>query len=180
VLDPSAAGTLVPGRTLEFSDGPEGPGGGGRGALQPDEFQGLVATSLGVGLTWSRFNGSLDDLMFRSVPAAAFEAPAAGAGTAPTGCIDTRVFAFHLHGLPGQRVVRAIAYVNGRRARTLRGRRLDRLVLRGLPEGLFRVRIVTYTSRGNRMISSRTYRGCTKTPPRTHVVHPPSTRTGAP
>lgn len=171
VLSPDPSGALVPGRTLQFSDGPERPGTSGRGSLQPDEFQGLVATSAGVGLTWSRFNGSLDDLMFRSVPLSAFEAPASGASGVRGGCIDTRRFVFHLHGLPGQRVVRAVAYVNGRPGRTLRGRRLRRLVLRALPQGLFRVRIVTYTNRGNRVISVRRYRGCAKTPPWTHVVH---------
>jgi hypothetical protein len=170
VLNPDSSGAFVPGRTLAFSAGPEQPGTSGRGSLQPDEFQGLVATSLGVGLTWTRFNGSLDDLMFRSVPLQAFETTAPGTSV-PAGCIDTRRFAFHLHGLPGQRVVRAIAYVDGRRVRSIRGRRLRRLVVRTLPQGLFKVRIVTYTDRGSRVISVRRYRGCTKTPPRTHVVH---------
>jgi hypothetical protein len=65
---------LVPGRLVEYSDGPEAPNSGGRGQLQPDEFQGLVATRLGVGLTWSRLGSDgLDHLMFRSVPVSAFE-----------------------------------------------------------------------------------------------------------
>ena len=72
VLDPGAGAALVPGRTLEYSDGPKPPTGGARGSLQPDEFQGLVATRIGVGLTWSELNGELDDLMFRRVPIAAF------------------------------------------------------------------------------------------------------------
>ena len=66
---------LVPGRSVEYSDGPEEPTGEGRGQLQPDEFQGLVATRLGVGLTWSRLGADhLDHLMFRSVPLTAFAA----------------------------------------------------------------------------------------------------------
>jgi hypothetical protein len=79
VLSPAGGGgPLVPGRTLEFSAGPHPPTGGSRGALQPDEFQGLVATRLGVGLTWSELNGQMDDLMFRSVPARAFAAAHGG------------------------------------------------------------------------------------------------------
>jgi len=38
------------------------------GTLEPDEFQGLAATRLGVGLTWSQQTGSVDHLMFRRVP----------------------------------------------------------------------------------------------------------------
>jgi hypothetical protein len=63
------------GRTLEFSAGPKPPTGGARGSLQPDEFQGLVATKLGVSLTWSELHGELDDLMFRRVPLEAFNPP---------------------------------------------------------------------------------------------------------
>jgi hypothetical protein len=69
-------GALVPGRTLEFTEGPQAPTTGDRGALEPDEFQGLAATNLGVYLTWSQVTGSVDHLMFRRVPLAAF-------GTAP-------------------------------------------------------------------------------------------------
>jgi hypothetical protein len=65
---------MTPGRTVEFSDGPQAPATSGRGALQPDEFQGLVATSRGVGLTWSQLgDDGLSHLMFRCVPLAAFE-----------------------------------------------------------------------------------------------------------
>jgi hypothetical protein len=73
VLTPRTSGALVRGRTLEFSDGPQpGNTADGRGQLQPDEFQGLVTTPLGVGLTWSQLSGTYTDLMFRRVPLAAF------------------------------------------------------------------------------------------------------------
>jgi hypothetical protein len=74
VLNPDAIdSTLAPGRTVEFSDGPQAPSSSGRGALQPDEFQGLAATRLGVGLTWSQLGADkLDHLMFRRVPLSAF------------------------------------------------------------------------------------------------------------
>jgi len=63
--------TLTLGRTVRFSE-PEPPNASGRGALAPDEFQGLVATRIGVALTWSRLHGELDDLMFRRIPLRAF------------------------------------------------------------------------------------------------------------
>lgn len=73
VLKPLRRGMLVPGRTVEFSDGPQLPTTAGRGALEPDEFQGLAATAMGVALTWSQLGSDgLDHLMFRRVPLAAF------------------------------------------------------------------------------------------------------------
>jgi len=72
-LEPGRSGALVPGRTLEFSDGSQlGNTADGRAQLQPDEFQGLVATAQGVGLTWSQLTGTYTDLMFRRVPLRAF------------------------------------------------------------------------------------------------------------
>jgi hypothetical protein len=102
-------------------------------------------------------------LKFSNVPAST--------GGSPPGCIDRRRFAFHLHGLPGQPVVRATIYINGHRVRRVRGHRLTSLVLRALPKGRFVVRIVTVTDRGNRVVSVRRYIGCTKTPPHTVVQH---------
>jgi hypothetical protein len=76
VLKPNGAGALQKGLTVEFSAGPQpGATSSGRGVLQPDEFQGLVATPMGVALTWSQLVGGLDDLMFRRVPLSRFEPP---------------------------------------------------------------------------------------------------------
>jgi hypothetical protein len=84
VLKPDGQGGVRRGAVVEFSDGPQlSPTGSGRGAGQPDEFQGLVATTHGVGLTWSQLNGGLTDLMFRRVPLSAFgggSASGTGAG----------------------------------------------------------------------------------------------------
>ena len=67
------SGATTLGKVLEYSEGPQpGTTSSGRGALQPDEFQGLVATRLGVALTWSQLSGGLDELMFRRVPLTAF------------------------------------------------------------------------------------------------------------
>jgi hypothetical protein len=72
VLNPAPGGTFVRGRALEFSEGPQPPTTSDRGALQPDEFQGLVATKIGVALTWSQVAASVDHLVFRRVPLGAF------------------------------------------------------------------------------------------------------------
>lgn len=69
VLNPRRSGGFALGRTVQFTAGPQPPAGGGRGALEPDEFQGLVADPLGVSLTWSQLGSDgLAHLMFRRVP----------------------------------------------------------------------------------------------------------------
>jgi hypothetical protein len=61
------------GRVVEFTHGPQPVASAGRGQLQPDEFQGLVATRAGVGLTWSQLGSDgWADLMFRRIPLTAF------------------------------------------------------------------------------------------------------------
>jgi hypothetical protein len=61
----------------------------------------------------------------------------------------------------------------GDRCRRLRDARgpaaLTRLVLGRLPLGTYTVRIVAVTNRGDRIIRTRRYVGCRKTPPRTVV-----------
>jgi hypothetical protein len=80
VFTPDPSGGLTPGKTVQFTTTPQPPTGGGRGLLEPDEFQGLVATSAGVALSWSQLEGHLSDLMFRRVPLAAFASPAGARG----------------------------------------------------------------------------------------------------
>jgi hypothetical protein len=62
--------------------------------------------------------------------------------------------------------------VNGKRVKQVRGHRVTRITIPRLPKRVFRVRIVATTDRGSRTISVRTYRGCKKGPPHTHVVRP--------
>ncbi|MFL5824466.1 MAG: sialidase family protein [Solirubrobacteraceae bacterium] len=76
VLNPKRRG-LRPGRTVRFSEGPLLPTNPGRSDGEPDEFQGLVATRLGVALTWSQLQpDGLDHLEFRRIALSAFAAPA--------------------------------------------------------------------------------------------------------
>ena len=96
--------------------------------------------------------------------------PLGPAGRAPRRCIDRRKFTFRIHQpSAGGRIVQVTAYVNGRRAKRVRGRRITRFTLRRLPRGRFTVRIVALSSRGPRTVSVRRYRGCRKGRPTTRV-----------
>jgi hypothetical protein len=53
-------------------------------------------------------------------------------------------------------------FVNGRRVKQVRGRRITRVAIKRLPRGVFKVKIVSISSRGSRAVSVRTYRGCHK------------------
>lgn len=72
---PDGRGGLRLGRVVEFTQGPQSPTASGRGALQPDEFQGLVATRKGVALTWTQLGEEgLARLRYRRIPLQAFTA----------------------------------------------------------------------------------------------------------
>jgi hypothetical protein len=83
-------------------------------------------------------------------------------------CVDRRKFSFKLHHARRARVVRVAVYVNGKRKLSKRGNNIRRITLRRLPKKRFKVRIVATQSSGAKLISTRTYRGCTKSKPRTH------------
>jgi hypothetical protein len=80
-------------------------------------------------------------------------------------CVDTRKFSFRLHQSRGARTVKVAAYVDGRRRLLRKGHSLKRLTLKRLPQKTFRVTIVNYQSTGSKLVSTRTYRGCTKSRP---------------
>jgi len=86
-------------------------------------------------------------------------------------CVDRRRFSFKLHHYRRARIVRVEVFVNGKRKLKRRGRDIKRLTIGGLPQGTFQVKIVSTQSTGSQLVSSRTYRGCTKTPPRTRRHH---------
>ena len=85
-----------------------------------------------------------------------------------TRCADTRRFAFKLHHAVGARIVRVAVYVNGRKRVSLRGHDIKRVSIARLPRKRFTVRIVTTSSTGAQLVSTRVYHGCKKTRPRTH------------
>jgi hypothetical protein len=90
-----------------------------------------------------------------------------GAPPKSQSCVDRRKFSFRIHQPRRGRVVSAVAYVNGERVKTVRGRRVTRLTLKRLPQGRFTVRIVATTNRGSKTVSKRRYSGCKKSRPST-------------
>jgi hypothetical protein len=86
-------------------------------------------------------------------------------------CTDRRRFTFRLRHRRGVRVVRVAVFVNGKRRVLRRGHDVRRVTIARLPRGRFRVRVVTTYSSGARRVSTRVYRGCTKTRPTTHRAH---------
>jgi hypothetical protein len=87
-------------------------------------------------------------------------------------CVDARHFSFRLHHAVGARIVRVAVYVNGRRKLALRGHDIKRVSIARLPRKRFVVKIVTTSSTGAQLISTRVYHGCKKTRPHTHARHP--------
>jgi dienelactone hydrolase len=83
-------------------------------------------------------------------------------------CSRKRSVRFELHHARGARVVRVEAYVNGKRRLVRRGRNIKSIVLRKLPTKRFVVRIVSTHSTGSQLVSTRTFKGCKKTRPKTH------------
>jgi predicted acyl esterase len=104
-----------------------------------------------------------------SVAAGSLRAGLPGSQHAPA-CVDRRRFTFKIHQPKHGRVTTVIAYVNGRRVKTVKGHRVTKFSIKRLPRGVFRVKIVAYTTRHTRTISVRTYRGCKKGKPHTVVV----------
>jgi lysophospholipase L1-like esterase len=85
-------------------------------------------------------------------------------------CVDRRKFKFHIHQPRDGRVVDVKAYVNGKLVKHLRAHRVQRLVLRRLPKGIFTIKIVATTTNHTRTVSTRRYRGCRKGRPHTDVI----------
>jgi hypothetical protein len=80
-------------------------------------------------------------------------------------CRSRRNFSIRLREPRRGRLTEARVYVNGRRVRVVRGRRLRaRVNLTGLPKGTFTVRVVAMTTSGRRFTSTRRYRTCVKRP----------------
>ena len=63
------------------------------------------------------------------------------------------------------RIVKVLAYIDGRLVKRVSGHRVKRLTLKTPTKANFTVRIVKVSDRGRRTASVRTYRGCHKTRP---------------
>jgi hypothetical protein len=96
------------------------------------------------------------------VPTARSLASAVSTVVAPT-CKVQRNVRVSLRGPRGQRLRRARIYVNGKRVRKLRGRRLpSQVTLNNLSQSIVTVRVVGTTKRGRRVVRTRSYQACAR------------------
>jgi hypothetical protein len=87
---------------------------------------------------------------------------ASDTGQAPRRCVSRRKFTVRVRKYRGVTIRTATIYSRGKTyAMVRRGRRIRSSVdLRGLPYGTFKVKIVATTTRGQRLLDTRTYRTC--------------------
>jgi hypothetical protein len=94
-----------------------------------------------------------------------------GCGGLPKRCTDRRKFRFRFKHPRGVKVKRVVVRINGKRTQARRGRNIRSLRIRKLPRrGRFRVKIVATLNTGVKSVSTRTYKGCRKSRPRTRGV----------
>jgi hypothetical protein len=84
-------------------------------------------------------------------------------------CVDRRKFAFRIKQPRGGRIVRATAYLDGKKLKTVRSKRVTRLIISRFPKGTHTLRIVAQHASGKKTITTRRYRGCNKGAPTTIV-----------
>jgi hypothetical protein len=97
------------------------------------------------------------------VPATPVTVPIQQIATLPSArkCVSRRVFRIHLRAPKGEKLVSANVFVNGKRFKAVKGKRLTAPVdLRGLPKGRWTVKIVLTTASGKRFQAKRKYRTC--------------------
>jgi hypothetical protein len=76
-------------------------------------------------------------------------------------CVSRRSFRIRLVQPKGTTIARVIVKVNGKRVKTVKGKRVTaRVDLRGLPKGRFSVVITVSTADGRTLKSTRRYRTC--------------------
>lgn len=77
-------------------------------------------------------------------------------------CASKRSFRIRIRTRRSDPIVKAVVSVNGRRVRTLRGKRITApVVLAGLPKGRYTVKIVATTKSGRKKSGTRRYYTCT-------------------
>jgi hypothetical protein len=86
-------------------------------------------------------------------------------------CLDRRRFSFKIHQPPRRRIVAVNVFINGKRKLSRKGSKITRITIKKLPANrkTYLVRITALTNRGDRVISTRRYKGCKKGRPTTRV-----------
>jgi hypothetical protein len=92
--------------------------------------------------------------------AALGETPTPAPSKSAPACVTVRRLVFRIGRVPGGRVVRAVAYVNGRRVASRHGRDLARIRFTRPRGTRLAVRIVTTNDKGGRVVTRRTLRVC--------------------
>ena len=93
----------------------------------------------------------------------------------PFKCLRPSTLRFKVHHAVRSRVVRVVAYVNGKRRLRKRGHDIKRITLKRLKRsGKLTIRIVSTHLTGSKLVSTRTYKGCKKGKSRTRRI--PHTR----
>jgi hypothetical protein len=88
-------------------------------------------------------------------------------------CLRPSTLRFKLHRAKWSRVVRVAAFANGKRRLRKTGRNIRRIALRGLKRtGRLTIRIVATHNTGSKVVSRRTWHGCTKGKPRVRRIPP--------
>jgi hypothetical protein len=115
------------------------------------------STTDGVVIQWNDFE---------EPSASALSAEAASAAS----CLKKHRFVYRIHRPHTGHIIRVTAFVDGHRVKRMHGKRIRRLKL-PIPAGKtsFTVRIVTKSSRGQRTVSTRRYKLCARTRPRTRA-----------
>jgi hypothetical protein len=83
-------------------------------------------------------------------------------------CVSRRKFRIRIRQPGGIKIQTALVFVNGKKVKVLarkvfrKKRKVANVNLRGLPKGVFKVRIVVLTTEGTTLRGTRKYRTCTK------------------
>jgi murein tripeptide amidase MpaA len=90
------------------------------------------------------------------------------------GCVDKRKLTLQAHKPAKRRLVRIVVFVNGKRTKTVKGRRArsGRVRLSKLKplRGRYRVTVIAYATRDYRRVTTRVYKGCKKGRPTTRTT----------
>jgi hypothetical protein len=87
------------------------------------------------------------------------------------GCVDKRKLTLRAHKPAKRRLVRLVAFVNGTRTKTIKGKKARTGIIRLNKlkplRGRFRVTVIAYGTRDYRRVTTRVYKGCKKGKPTT-------------
>lgn len=86
-------------------------------------------------------------------------------------CLDRRKFTFKPKHRPNGHLVDIKVLINGKLKVHRTGANLTKVTIKKLPKKKFKVTIVGTQDNGDVVTSTRTYRGCKKSKPKTHVHH---------